>query len=334
MILPVLAVWWIAGDQPVHFDNLRPVWPALDQLTPGALSQFGAALVGVLWAYHGWMNITPVAEEVRNPQRNLPIALLAGAGMVTVLYVGVNVSYALVIPQQQMAQMHEHPPQDRAEDIQVDSADTSVAIGFSRRLFGPAGVALAAAAVMISVFGGLNGNLLAGPRILFAMGEDGLAPRPLGVVHPRYHTPARAILALALWSVLLVLAAALLKQFPIPTLTIADTSLNLNPPANKPLFDILTDLAMFGAVLFETLAVSSIFVLRYRLPHVERPYRCWGYPFVPAVYVAILAAVAFQMFLNHRAEALAGVGFIALGATLYAGFLRAPSSLAQSGHGP
>jgi basic amino acid/polyamine antiporter, APA family len=333
MVLPFLALWRFV-DRPVTLDNLRPVWPSVDQLTPHALSHFGAALVGVLWAYHGWMNITPVAEEVRNPQRNLPIALLAGAGIVTVLYVGVNASYALVIPQQQMAQMHEHSPQDRAEDIQVDPADTSVAIGFSRRLFGPAGVALAAAAVMISVFGGLNGNLLAGPRILFAMGEEGLAPRPLGVVHARYHTPARAILALALWSILLVLAAALLKQFPIPTLTIADTSLNLNPPANKPLFDILTDLAMFGAVLFETLAVSSIFVLRYRLPHAERPYRCWGYPYVPVIYVVILVAVAFQMFLNHRAEALAGVGFIAGGAVLYAGFLRVPSSAAQSGHGP
>jgi amino acid transporter len=186
---------------------------------------------------------------------------------------------------------------------------------------------------MISVFGALNGNLLVGPRILYAMGEDGLAPRALGAVQPRYHTPARAILVLALWAVLLVLAAALIKQFPIPTLTLADTSLNLNPPANKPLFDILTDLAMFGAVLFETLAVSSIFVLRYRLPHAERPYRCWGYPYVPAIYVVILVAVAFQMFLNHRAEALTGVGFIAIGAALYAGFLRAPRSPAQSSHG-
>jgi len=259
---------------------------------------------------------------VRNPQRNLPITLLAGAGIVTILYVGANVSYALVIPQQQMAQMHEHSPQERAEDLQVDSADTNVAIGFSRRLFGPAGVALAAAAVMISVFGALNGNILAGPRILFAMGEDGLAPRPLGVVHARFHTPARAILALAFWSIALVLATALLKQFPIPTLTTADTSIDLNPPVNKPLFDILTDLAMFGAVLFETLAVSSIFVLRYRLPDAERPYRCWGYPYVPAIYVVILVAIAGQMFLNHRAEALAGVGFIAIGAALYGIFLR------------
>jgi amino acid transporter len=170
---------------------------------------------------------------------------------------------------------------------------------------------------MISVFGALNGQLLVGPRLLYAMGEDGLVPRALSAVHPRYHTPSRAILVLAAWAIFLVLAAALVKQFPLPTLSLGTRSLNLNPPSDKPLFDILTDFAIFGAVLFETLAVSSIFVFRYRLPDVERPFRCWGYPVVPLVYVAVLTAVALQMFINNQAEALTGVGFIAAGALVY-----------------
>ncbi len=108
------------------------------------------------------MNITPVAEEVRNPQRNIPLALLAGVGMVIFLYLGANFAYYLILSGPDMAGL----------------TDTTVATVFSLRLLGPLGAAAASAAVMCSVFGALNGNLLVGPRLLYAMGEDGLAPRP------------------------------------------------------------------------------------------------------------------------------------------------------------
>jgi amino acid transporter len=252
------------------------------------LVKFGAALLGVLWAYHGWMNIAPVAEEVRRPQRNIPLSLLLGIGTVIFVYLGANLAYAMVIPQYQMAGM----------------TDTPVATQFSLRLLGSIGAAVISAAVMCSVFGALNGNLLVGPRLLYAMGEDGLAPRALGAVHPRYHTPAWAILVMGGWACLLVVAIGLLREFGLLA-------------RNKDHFNTLTDFAMFGAVSFETLAIATIFVFRRRRPLAERPYRCLGYPVVPIVYVVILALVLASMFINQRTEALVGVGFIAAGAVVY-----------------
>jgi amino acid transporter len=167
------------------------------------------------------------------------------------------------------------------------------------------------------VFGALNGNLLVGPRLLYAMGEDGLAPRGLAAVHPRYHTPARAILVMASWAALLVLAAAALGHYRLPVVPVGSWQLDLNLPKGKALFDTLTDFAMFGAVMFETLAVASIFVFRRLYPDAERPYRCWGYPAVPAVYVVIMALVLLNMFFEQTTEALIGVAFIAVGAGVY-----------------
>jgi APA family basic amino acid/polyamine antiporter len=301
-------------------ENFQTPWPPVDRLGFGLLVKVGSALVAVLWAYHGWMNIAPVAEEVRNPQRNIPLSLLGGVGIIITLYLGANLAYYLVIPQGEMIQMKESaaaPAADGSEPAVVQ--DRTVAIGFSRRLLGTMGVAVAAAAVAISVFGALNGNLLVGPRLLYAMGQDRLAPPALAELHPRYRTPVLATLVLAGWSCVLVLAGAALSIYRLPEIPLGFTTLNLNVPEGKPLFDILTAFAIFGAVIFETLAVSTIFVFRWRYPNAERPYRCLGYPVVPAVYVCILAAVAANYFFSpsERFEALVGVGFIAVGAGVY-----------------
>jgi amino acid transporter len=300
--LPFVILWMgapsVPGQEP-RFDNLTPVWPAAsEQFRLGGLA---TALLGVLWAYHGWMNIGPVAEEIRQPQRNIPLALLGGVGMIIALYLGANLAYYLVIPQPDMANLR----------------DTTVATAFSERLLGPIGAAVASAAVMASVFGALNGNLLVGPRVLYALGDDGLAPKAFGCVSRQFHTPARAILALALWTCVLIVAAAALTRFGLPVVQVGSWRLDLNLPKGKPLFDVMTDFAMFGAVVFETLAVATVFALRRKLPDADRPYRCWGYPIVPALYVLIMGAVLVSMFVNQRTEALIGVGFIALGGAVY-----------------
>jgi APA family basic amino acid/polyamine antiporter len=267
----------------------------------------GTAMLGVLWAYHGWMNIAPIAEEVSRPQRNIPLAVLGGVGTIIVLYLGANVAYHLVIPMTKMAEL----------------GNTTVATEFCLKLLGPLGAAVASAAVMFSVFGALNGNLLVGPRLLYAMGQDRLAPRGLYAIHPRYKTPALAIIVVAIWSCLLVLGGAALSRFELPIVELAEGRvLDLNLPKDKPLFDILTDFAMFGAMIFETMAISTIFVFRYRFPHADRPYRCWGYPVVPIVYILVLAAVACNTLVTQRTEAAVAVGFILFGAAVYAGWLR------------
>jgi basic amino acid/polyamine antiporter, APA family len=268
----------------------------------------GTAMLGVMWAYHGWMNIAPIAEEVRQPQRNIPLALLGGVGTIIALYLGANLAYHLVIPMPEMATL----------------GNTTVATEFCLRLLGHVGAALASAAVMFSVFGALNGNLLVGPRLLYAMGQDNLAPRNLYAVHAKYKTPALAIIVVAVWSCLLVLGGAALSQFGLPVIELSPTrEINLNLPKDKPLFDVLTDFAMFGAMIFETMAVSTIFVFRWRLPSVERPYRCFGYPLVPIVYVLVLSVVACNTLLTQHTEAATAVAFIFLGAGIYLLFLRA-----------
>ena len=122
---------------------------------------------------------------------------------------------------------------------------------------------------------------------------------------------------LAAWSTLLVMAATALAAYRMPVFNVHGVVVDLNVPEDKPLFDIMTDFAMFGAITFETLAVSSIFVFRWRLPDADRAYRCPGYPVVPALYVSILSLVVVNTFLNQRAEAAVGVGFIAVGAIVY-----------------
>jgi APA family basic amino acid/polyamine antiporter len=287
-VLPfaALASWFAAPTRP-NFDNLQPIWPS--DWSSISLGGLGSAFLGVLWAYHGWQNLAPVAEEVRSPQRNLPLALLGGVAIIITLYLGANLAYYLVVPRGRMVQL----------------TQTTVATEFSLRLLGSLGAAAASAAVMSSVFGALNGNLLVGPRLLYAMGEDGLAPRQLREIHARYRTPALAIAVLAAWSSLQILSVAFLTWIGV----LAES---------KSHFDRLTDFAMFGAVIFETLAVVSIFVFRRRWPDAERAYRCPGYPLTPALYVILPAFVLVNMFVHQRVEALAGVGFILLGGAVYA----------------
>jgi amino acid transporter len=289
LVLPLVALG-IASSAKPHAEYLQPVWP--ESWNQERLVGFGTALVGVLWACSGWMNVAMVAGEVRRPSRNMPLALLAGVGIVIFLYLGANLAYSLMLSRQEMA----------------DSKEMAVATLFRLRLLGPTGAIVASAALMVSVFGASNGALISTPRIVFKMGEDGLAPKALGHVHPVYRTPDLSIWLFAAWSCLLVVGAAVATNVSIPA---------LNLPSKKPLFDILTDFAIFGAVLFETLAVSAIFPFRRRLPHAERPYKCPVYPWVPLLYVGIMALVAAHMFVNQRLESSVGLVFIAVGAGVY-----------------
>jgi amino acid transporter len=290
ILLPLVALAMTLGPtaEP-RLDRLEPVWPtSFGQLTAGGLSK---AFFGVLWAYHGWMNIGPIAEEVKEPQRNIPIGLLLGVVILIALYLGANLAYYLVVSQPDMAAL-------------TRPGSMSVAALFGERILGPTGVVLASAAIMISVFGALNGNLLVGPRLLYAMGADGLAPRRMYQLHPRYRTPILAIAATAGWSCVLVIAAAALSQVGVL-------------PSDLDQFDFLTDLAMFGAVIFETMAVVSVFVFRWKYPEAERPYRCWGYPWVPALYVVLPIFILTMKFQSETWQSLGATGFIGLGVAVY-----------------
>jgi basic amino acid/polyamine antiporter, APA family len=300
LVLPFLALSGsLLTEVKPKAEYLSPLWPGSFQYV--SMTGFGIALVGVLWAYNGWMNLAYIAGEIKRPQRNLPIALIGGVGVIIFLYVGANVAYALIMS---------HAEIKGAKDV-------AVVTRFAQMTLGPIGSATASAALMISVFGAFNGCLMTAPRIVYAMSEDGMAPRPLAAVHPSYHTPARSILLFAVWSALLVLGAAAITKHPLPSFRVGDMIVSLNPPEGDTPFDVLTNFAIFGVVLFETLAVASIFYFRRAMPNIDRPYRCHGYPWVPALYVAIMAVVAAHMFTNHRRESLAGMVFIGIGAAAY-----------------
>ncbi len=263
----------------------------------GPLIGFGAALLGILWAYHGWMNLSPLGEELRDPQRNVPRALLLGVGIVIAVYLAANVAYALVLPQHLMAD---------TSQVKV------VAVSFAEELFrgwGDHGVIFAgraiSAAIMLSVFGALNANILIGPRTYFALGRDGLFPRFLGEVHARFHTPVASILLQAGWACMLVLGAEFIRE-----------------SEKESPFDTLTNYVMFGAIIFETMVIAAIFRFRKLYPDWPRPYRCWGYPVVPLVYVVVLALVLVNTIYDQPNKSAVGFLFILVGVVIYFLFAR------------
>jgi len=275
--------------------HMAPIWPtdwgAIDWV------KYGAAIVAVQWAYHGWLNITPIAEEVQHPQRNIPLALLGGVCLLIALYVGANIAYYTAMSRVEMAHLRTTP----------------VSTEYFVRLLGNVGGMVASLILMISVLGALNGNILVAPRLLYAMSDDSLAPPRLRALHPTYQTPAIAMLVFSGWAMLLVLGAEVAKEIGW-----------IDP--QKQVFDILTDYVVFGATIFETLGVAAIFVLRSKQRELTAtlPYRCPGYPWVPLFYVLILSAVLYTMFVGdkQRSEALTGLGFICVGGCVYYLFLR------------
>jgi len=250
----------------------------------------GAAVLAVLWAYHGWMNLGPLAEEIREPQRYLPPALFTGVGLVMALYLAVNVAYGLTLSQEVLADPGDH---------QV------VAIRFVQEALAPYGgqgiaARLIAAAIMVSVFGALNANILIGPRTYFALGREGLFPQWLGAVHARFYTPARAIVLQAVWAVVLLFRAPLIQDDP-----------RENP------FDTLTNYVMFAAIIFETMVVFGVVVLRWRCPQAPRLYRCPACPWIPVGYTLALACVLLNTVYTQPTKSALGLLFIFCGALVY-----------------
>ena len=310
-VLPLVVLCLPSAPVQPTAANMAPVWPTA--FPPGRVVGFLSAAVAVMWAYHGWMSLGTMAEEISRPQRNIPLALLAGVGCLIVLYVSANVAYYTALSPADM----------------VNASDgTTVARDFCRRLVGPVGAMAASLAVMVSVFGAVNGNVLVGPRLLYAMGQDALAPRWLARLHPRFATPTAAIAVLAVWSGAMVFGLGVLLQTSESLFyqwELTDGGWGVKAKDGKPVvdspFDLLTDFVVFGSVAFDTLAVLAVFVLRRK--HADRtaalPYRCVGYPWVPAVYVAAMAAVLAGMVLadDKRWKVAVGLGFIGVGALVY-----------------
>lgn len=244
----------------------------LSQHAPVRVSSFLVAMVAILWAYDGWADLAFVSGEVRDPQRNLPRAIILGTASVGVLYLGAIAVYLHLIPMGRMG---------GAELVAADAAQI---------LLGPIGVVLVGAAVAVSTFGTLNGSMMTAPRIFFALAEDGLFPKKIARVDPKTGAPTGAIfLAAALGAVFV-----LIRQF-----------------------EALADQFVIGIWPFYALGVAAVFVLRKRRPDLERPYRTWGYPVVPALFLlGSIFLLGNYLVSQTRAFAL-DVGLLVLGVPVY-----------------
>jgi APA family basic amino acid/polyamine antiporter len=200
-----------------------------------------AAMSGAFWGYDGWNNITFIAGEIRNPQQNIPKALMIGVVVCIIIYTLMTVAYLYVLPIDAVAQ------------------SSMVATDAAMIVMGSVGGGAIAAMVILSTFGTTNGNILATARVSFAMAQQKRFFNNIGKVHPRFNTPGNSLWLHGAWTSLLVLSGS---------------------------FDMLTDMLIFVSWLFYGLSVFGIFILRKKMPAAERPYKTWGYPIVPALFVA------------------------------------------------
>jgi amino acid transporter len=292
------------------FANFRPIWPSASGGSIFAGMMF--AMVGVLWAYDGWTNITPLGEEIRDPGRNIPRSLLSGTLVLIAVYVTTTIAYHFVLPMDDVA----------TASPESGHVDQAVAALYCRRLVGDWGVVGISVLVMCSTFISLNGNALTGPRAYFAMARDGLFPRGLCRVHKTFQTPSNAIVLQGVWAIFLTALATLLIMIPPPESSsgwVAPFVAAWKGLNQTPLYDLLFTYVIFGANLFYMLAISSVFVLRVRTPDLARPYRTLGYPVTPVLYVAGALILLGSMLTDYksRLQSLAGLGIILLGLPAY-----------------
>lgn len=241
-------------------------------VAPGGVPGFFAALVAALWAYDGWHNVSMVSGEIKNPQRNLPRALIAGTVAVMVIYLLTNIAYFYVLP---------------AAEVAVSDRVASVMM---RAVAGEWGAAAVTVAALISMFAAINGSLLSGSRIPYAMARDGLFFRRFATVNPKHLTPGFSVLALSGWSAVLVLSGR---------------------------YDQLLTMVIFPAWILYGMSTAAVIVLRRRMPHLPRPYKTIGYPVVPLLFVGVAGMLLLATLQKSPRESMLGLAVIAAGIPFY-----------------
>ena len=237
-----------------------------------SLSHFGVALIACLLAYDGWVQVTFVAGEIRDPKRNILRALALGVGICIAIYMLTNLAYLHVM------------------SIPEIAASDHVGASAAERVLGPAGGTLVAVIILLSIIGTINGCFLTSPRIYFAEARDGLFFAKFAEVHPRFSTPAFSIVAQAIWAVILLLSGT---------------------------YETLLDYAMFALWISYALMVAGMMVLRRKQPTLERPYRMWGYPVTPLLFLLVAGGFLVNTLIEKPGPSLAGLALIATGVPVY-----------------
>jgi len=248
------------------------------------LAAIGAAMVGSLFSSDAWNNITFTAGEVKNPKRNIPLSLAIGTGTVTVIYLIANVSYLLVLP------LKGNPQGAGAEQLGMQfAADDRIGTAVASVIFGEPAALIMAVLIMISTFGCNNGLILAGARVYYSMAKDNLFFATAGKLSKR-SVPAAALVFQAVWASILCLSGT---------------------------YGQLLDYVIFAVLIFYILTISGIFILRKKQPEAERPYKAFGYPFLPALYILVAALISVILLIYKPIYTWPGLGIVLLGIPVY-----------------
>ena len=262
-----LAGLFISTGNHIDF-SINPTSMSIGSILTG----MGIALVAVTWTVGGWEYVTFAAGEIKNPKKNLPLALIIGTVVIFVLYIMINIAYLKVLPM----------------DLLI--GELKVGEATAKSLYGPGIAGAFVVVVIISMFGSLNGNILVGPRISYAMAKDELFFSKAADVHPKFHTPGNAIMIQGFWAAVLVLSGT---------------------------FEEIITLVVFVNFMMWIAASSTVFVLRKKQPELERPYKVWGYPYVPAFFIIFSSAIMINTFFESPQQSLMGIGLTLLGIPAY-----------------
>jgi basic amino acid/polyamine antiporter, APA family len=262
-----------------HFLPLLVPIPGPEAIKTGFLAGLAVALSKALFAYDTWNSATFVAEEVHQPQRTVPRAMLLGTVLVTAIYVLANLAYLAVLPAAEMARI----PENRVAQV------------VASMLFGDVGLYFIIVAILISTFGCVNGMILSGARVYYAMARERLFFRGCARLHPTTKTPAVALLYEGAWSMVLVLTGS---------------------------YSELLTYVTFASVFFGGMTVAGVYRLRWRQPNRPRPCRCWGYPLTPALYLAICLPFLLYVIQGAPTATLIGVALVLTGIPFYFGWRR------------
>ncbi|MBI4891686.1 MAG: amino acid permease [Acidobacteria bacterium] len=269
-VLKVSLFGWIMWVGLSH--GTRAILTNADAPAGHGVAGFFAALVAALWAYDGWNNVSMVSSEIQNPQKNLPRALVYGTAGVVLIYVITNLGYFHVLSAGEVA-----------------GADRVAAV-MMKKVGGEWGADAVSVAAMISIFAALNGSILSGSRVPYALARDGYFFRRFAVVNESRGTPGFSILALCGWASVLVLSGR---------------------------YDQLLTLVIFPSWILYGMATAAVIVLRRKMPEAERPYRTVGYPWIPAVFVMVAVLLLYFTLRNSPRESVLGLGLIAAGLPFY-----------------
>ncbi|MFM2145195.1 MAG: hypothetical protein RL732_31 [Bacteroidota bacterium] len=240
------------------------------------------ASLGAFWGYEGWNNIAYIGEEIREPRKNLPIALFSGTLIVISAYVLLNAIYLYVLPVDRFIEMNAQP-------------NTIAAVEVSKAITGSLGGILVASLIVVTTFNATNSSILMSARIIYAMARDRLFFSSAASVHSTYNTPDVALLVQGIWAILLVFSGT---------------------------FDQLTDMLVFASFIFYGASAGSVILMRLRHPEMERTYKVFGYPYVPALFCLFSAGLFIMTLINQPREAFWGLVLIGSGIPFYIWFNR------------